>query len=261
VGFVVRMSVSDMFSGLASSTSSTNIQEAITLFSISGNIGCGKTFFLNEIRTILEEEHPHWLVKREDKEDSSEIPLVTIIEEDLSDWSFLLGKFYKEPMRYAFDFQFKVCLHYTKIYEYALKCNDATRKDGLRRVILVERSPHDVLNVFIKTNEKNMTPEEYRAHVLLHELFCKKEVWTRCCNIFFLDTPFKTCWDRKKQRGRFEESTMDIEYMKLLHKSYHEMMNRDLIITKSKINSLLVLDDNQDEEARRIVSMIQNHLN
>jgi len=228
------------------------MEGSVNVFCLSGNIGSGKSTLLARVRTLVDNERPHWLAQME----ADALPQLSIVEEDLDSWSYLLGKYYGNPEAFAFDFQLKVTLYYHTLYERALKMQDAAKKDGLKRVLLMERSPHDVLHVFLQANRLHMGREAFDALLQLHQVICRKDLWTRCCSMLFLKTPLQKCWERKNQRARFEESTLVPSYMIELEEHY-ESMQKKLACSGF---SVIQFENNQEREAEVIMTLIEESL-
>lgn len=224
--------------------------EAIHIISISGNIGSGKTTLIKNISLVIERDHPDWISKTRDGLE----PLVTIIDEDISDWSTLLEHFYADPSGFAFDMQLKVASHYHNIYQRALELSKSTMVDHMKRIIIVERSPFDALYIFTKANKHHMTRREYRSMRMLLSTIIRKDLWSRHCSMVFLRKDVDECWRRKNIRARVEEDNMSMDYMRLLDGYYDDMI--EMIEKDSKVKKVVIMEDNGCEEVRRIIQWI-----
>lgn len=96
------------------------------IFTIGGNIGCGKSTVLHQLQSEY-----------------------TTFTEPVDKWGAWLDLFYKDPVRNALPFQMKVLMEFTKI-------PDVDK-------IVTERSPQDSLHVFSKSlpAEEYALYEEY----------------------------------------------------------------------------------------------------
>lgn len=233
------------------------MEEAISILVLSGNIGCGKTTLLNRVKVKIDRDYPDWLVNNEPGQD---MPRVVFMEENVEDWSFFLEHFYIDPKHYVIDLQLKIMGHFFQVYETALRMYKAYQKDGKKRVLLVERSPHDSFHVFIKSNQQLMEPAEYKAISAISKLICKKPIWTDCCHMIVLQVSAEQCWKRSKQRNRFEEKPIALDYLEKLHKSYQRMITKMQDNQERRIKRCELIQDNGDKETDYIVSIMMKHL-
>jgi len=171
----------------------------MTIITIDGNIGAGKTTILNYIHT----NHN-----------------IYIDLEPIDKWKPFLNDIYLNKKKY-FNFQIRVWLDRSFIQE----------KDNT--VIIMERSPFFIRNTFNKyiSDNKLINPQEDN---IIQELYNKTDnIWKSNYYIYIRSSPEK-CLERINSRGRENESELDLDYLNEIHllheKTYEEAINKDMNI-------------------------------
>jgi len=171
----------------------------MTIITIDGNIGAGKTTILNYIHT----NHN-----------------IYIDLEPIDKWKPFLNDIYLNKKKY-FNFQIRVWLDRSFIQE----------KDNT--VIIMERSPFFIRNTFNKyiSDNKLINPQEDN---IIQELYDKTDIiWKSNYYIYIRSSPEK-CLERINSRGRENESELDLDYLNEIHllheKTYEEAINKDMNI-------------------------------
>ena len=183
------------------------------IISIDGNIGSGKSTFLN----LLKERYGD---------------VFYFAKEPVDEWlningENLLEKFYNDKERWSYTFQ---------NYAYITRINELL--SGIKSnkpIIITERSINTDKNVFAKmlTEDKFMSEFEFSLY----------KTWFNHFNVkidgqIYVRTELDNCVQRIQQRNRDGESTIDKEYLKSLEKRHEDwLMNQ---------NDILILDGNQD---------------
>jgi deoxyadenosine/deoxycytidine kinase len=178
---------------------------------IEGNIGSGKSTILD----ILEK-----------------MPDIECIPEPVELWkSFkspdgvnLLHHLYLDKEKYIYLFQSIVCMTHAERLE-------AIHKKDIR---IVERSMLSIKNIFIKAC--TMSPLEMDCFMYWFEWLSKK-FEPQIDGIIYIRSSPEVCATRIQNRARAEETSIDIDYLHLLHK-YHE----EWLMTICKNNSCEVGD-------------------
>lgn len=187
---------------------------------IEGNIGSGKTTFLN---------HFH---KYED---------VCVLSEPVAKWRNLKGTnllelMYKDPGRWAMPFQSYVTL--TILQNHILQTD--------KRVKLMERSIYSARNCFVENMYKTKVMDEGMYHILQEWYdFIDKTMEIRADLIVYLRTSPKVVYERMKKRARCEESCIPFKYLEELHNLHENWLIHNRIENNAKV---LVLDANLDME-------------
>lgn len=194
---------------------------------VEGNIGSGKTTFLQPFTTI---------------------PQVEVLEEPVKEWRSLdngrhnlLELMYTDPTRWSLLFQTYVQL--TMLRQHS--------KPAIKPVRIMERSLLSARYCFVENLHERgqMTEAEY---AVLSEWF---NFLVTCPNldfgidhIIYLRTDPEVAYERVKKRRRHEEHLIPIEYIRDLH-NLHE----DWLFRRTKFQPLqapvTVVDANQDLEA------------
>lgn len=187
---------------------------------VEGNIGSGKTTFLNNF---------------------SRHPDITIIDEPIKLWQNcnginLLDLLYKDPNKWAFTFQSYVQL--TLLELHLLKVPTPIK--------FMERSIFSARYCFVENMlHQNILPEP--SYLVIHKWFewvvAHKEVGLDL--IIYLRTSPKVAWERMKSRDRNEESKVPLEYLQQLHDLHEDWLLKDTDKVRAPV---LVIDGDCDLE-------------
>jgi deoxyadenosine/deoxycytidine kinase len=156
------------------------------IYTLDGNIGCGKT-------TVLEYLHTHYNF--------------AIDPEPVQKWKPYLEEMYHHN-RGAFNFQVRVWLDRCWLQE---KTNTH---------LIMERSPYFQANVFVPINSENGRINAGDS-ALLREMYEKAfRIWSPIGMIYLRSSPDQ-CIARIKHRGRPSENGLTEAYIRRLHE-FHE---------------------------------------
>lgn len=215
--------------------------EKIKIFEIQGNIGVGKTTFLENIAS-----------------DEFFKNVSIFIPEPVDEWKKitdedginLLQNFYMNMKRYSYTFQNGAYI--TKVLDVINAMN--SRKKN----IFLDRSVQTDMNVFAKMlyedsinkskDEKLINKMEwdlYNKWNNLYESYIIKDVERK---IIYLRCEPLVAFERIKKRGRVEESGITLEYLTKLHE-YHEKWIENEI---KKGSFVIVLEWNENMSEREI---------
>lgn len=197
-----------------------------TIVSIEGNIGVGKTTFINKLRNI-------------------DISDVEFINEPVNEWLNLkdengnnfLDIFYKDMKRWGYTFQnLAYITRMRNVVEKLMVPNN--------RYVITDRSIETDKNVFAKMlhDDKIMDDLEWNIYNYWNNFFETYIKKTTKHNVIYLKSSPEIAMERIKKRGRIEEATIPFDYIKKLS-NYHD----DWLIDGNSCN-VLVLDCNQDFE-------------
>jgi deoxyadenosine/deoxycytidine kinase len=193
----------------------------MTIYTIDGNIGCGKTSVLNYLHKYKN---------------------IQIDLEPIEKWKPFLDNIYLSKTGY-FNFQIKVWLDRAWIQD----------KDN-KSIILMERSPFFIRNTFNKNdyNNNNINEDEYKV---LNEMYDKTDtIWKSNLYIYLRSSPLK-CLERINYRGRYNEMNITLDYIKNIHNLHEETYKYGL---ENNLN-IVVIDVNNKtihEIADEILSFI-----
>ncbi len=163
----------------------------MTIYTIDGNIGCGKTSVLNYLHKYKN---------------------IQIDLEPIDKWKSFLDNIYLSKTGY-FNFQIKVWLDRAWIQE----------KDN-KSIIFMERSPFFIRNTFNKNDyiNNNINEDEYNV---INEMYHKTDkIWNPNYYIYLRSNPIN-CLERIKKRGRDNEMNIDLDYIKDIHNLHEETID------------------------------------
>lgn len=194
---------------------------------VEGNIGAGKSTFLKLLNGYLDiqpvfEPHQKWQnVEGEN----------------------LLDKFYKDTKRWAYTFQTYAFV--SRVIEHAQSLKMANKP-----ILILERSVFSDRYCFAKNSFEMgvMNPLEWQ---LYKEWFgwLVYQYTTLPTGFIYLQTDPTICYERMKVRSRSEESTVSLEYLKMLHEKHENWLVKKTGIDESVRNiPVLVLQCNEDFE-------------
>ncbi len=198
---------------------------------IEGNIGSGKTELLNKLNDNINCE---------------------IITEPVEVWQNITGngknilqQFYEDPSRYAYLFQ-------TIVFKTRLQSID---KPQLKLIRFSERSIWTDKYVFGKSciESNRMNELEKNAYYQWFEWLEEKFFKTPDGIIYLKCSPEK-CYERMNRRGRNEESTVSIEYLKEIHLNHEEWLNSWMKTDK------LILNNDNDNDWNNIIRQIKHFI-
>tara|TARA_B000000477_G_scaffold2994_1_gene2797 strand:- start:16482 stop:17099 length:618 start_codon:yes stop_codon:yes gene_type:complete len=194
----------------------------MVIITIDGNIGCGKTGVLNYL-------HKNYKY--------------AIDLEPVDNWQKHLNRIYNEEknenleLSNIFDFQVRIWLD---------RCWIQTKIEA--NIILVERSPSFIRNVFIKNaiNCKDITENESEILDYLHKK--TDYLWQNNIYIYLQSNP-TSCLTRIKKRNRISEDKISIEYLEKIHDlheiHYNSMINKTEIYIISVENKTIQMIANE----------------
>ena len=172
-------------------------------YTIEGNIGCGKSTFLELLRR--------------------KVPEAQWIEEPVADWQNLNGTginmldhYYKEPKRWGFTFQtYAIFTRLQKMHEAKQRFPDKIKIS--ERSILADKYVFSQLMKdlgYMDESEYEVFKSLYTSFESMSDIDRTKVIYLRC-------TPDK-CYERLKQRKRSEESEVPLEYLKMIHEKHEQ---------------------------------------
>ena len=174
------------------------------VFCIQGNIGAGKTSFLQALERLCFERGVR----------SKFFP------EDVAAWEPWLRRFYASPKSSAaVSVQLAVVASYQKL---SLKILRALEKDP-ETLIVVERSPMAVERVFLEANKDGHEAIEH-FRPIVHAVFHDDNtdigrLWNSAINVY-LKVPARLCLERAEARSRESEKGggLTLEYLEMLER-------------------------------------------
>lgn len=170
------------------------------IITLDGNIGSYKTSILNYF-------HKNYKT--------------AIDVEPVDSWNEYLKNIYN-TRNSTYNFQIKVWMDRCWIQE---KSN---------AIILMERSPYFIKNVFVEKayEDKTISEEEYKNMLMLHKRTDK--LWEPEGYIYLRSNP-EMCFNRIKKRGRDAEKNIKLEYIKRIHDLHEDKYKEALKNNKNII--------------------------
>jgi deoxyadenosine/deoxycytidine kinase len=173
------------------------------LVSIEGNIGSGKSTFLNVLKT----SHPH----------------LTFIDEPVSVWSTLLDEngrnlleiYYDDPKRWSYTFQTcTMTSRYNNLNDAVTKTQDENGQQ--RRIFISERCLDTDYQTFTKMlyDDKCLNKMEFQIYKMLFDHY--KRISLPLRGIIHINTSPEASLDRIKTRNRSGEENIPLSYLKSL---------------------------------------------
>jgi len=193
--------------------------QPFTVF-IEGNIGAGKTTFLNHFR------------KYDD---------VCLHTEPVEKWRNvggvnLLDLMYKEPMKWSMPFQTYVTLTMLQ----------AHTRTADRRIKLMERSLFSARHCFVEAMLSNGTLHRGMYNIMQEWYnYIDENIHLQADLIVYLRTTPEVVYNRMKARGRSEESTISLKYLTELHQLHENWLIHGL---RNRPAPVLVLDGDLELE-------------
>ncbi|CAO1400154.1 unnamed protein product [Diamesa serratosioi] len=212
----------------------SNSMVPFTVF-VEGNIGSGKTTFLNHFKQFDD---------------------VCLLTEPVEQWRNLKGinlldLMYKNPDRFAMTFQNYVTLTMLKLHI----------KKTEKPVKLMERSMYSARYCFVEKMLSTGTLHEGMYNVLQEWYeFIHEQHHVQCDLIVYLRTSPEIVFDRMKKRARSEESCVPLEYLKDLHELHENWLMNGQFYRPAPVLVLdanLELDDIGSEYKRSELSVLK----
>ncbi|XP_046362079.1 thymidine kinase 2, mitochondrial-like [Haliotis rufescens] len=210
----------------------TTKSQHIFTIAVEGNIGCGKTTFLQHFKGN---------------------PKVEVLPEPVDKWKSVKGynsldMMYKDAARWSLAFQSYVTLTMMEHHE---------NKEETPKVKMIERSIYSTRHCFIENlHQGGLMPDiDYNILGEWHD-WLNQNSTTDINLIVYLRASPQNCFDRIHKRNRDEEKDVPIEYLNSLHK-----LHEDWLIEKKRGElpaPLLVIDANLDlEDLQKKISQME----
>ncbi|XP_077417469.1 deoxyguanosine kinase, mitochondrial [Vanacampus margaritifer] len=196
-------------------SAAASTQDALKRVSIEGNIAVGKSTFAR----LLTAACPYWEVVTEPVSKWQNIDSGTSKEKTVSN---LLEMMYKDPQRWSYTFQTYSCMSRFKTQLRPMPARPPTSQGTPAQVY--ERSIYSDRYIFaLNMYELGcINPTEWAVyqdwHSLLVEQFGHQVALE---GIIYLKAPPEKCMERLQRRGRPEETTVQLDYLRKLHE-HHE---------------------------------------
>lgn len=199
------------------------------IISIEGNIGTGKTTFINFLKNNIRDKN------------------IVFLEEPLSEWLLIkdsngeniMSKFYKNKKRWALSFQINVLFERSrKIINKINEFIDNNEYDNI--IIITERSINTDKNIFVNALKDDNDIDQLEYQLFNNWFNWIKEIHNKIIPNYYiyLKANYKKSYERILLRSRCEESNIPIEYIKKLNDNHDSWL--------LKINNCKIIDLNND---------------
>lgn len=211
------------------------------IITIDGNIGSGKTTFINKMKQYANEYKINNLV---------------FLEEPVKQWSeiqvndiTILEAFYNDPERYAFSFQMLAFISRLSLFLEAIENNPNS-------IIISERSILTDKFIFAKMLHENGHIDEYsyKIYNLWFEYFVSKLPEHR--HIYLYSDPKNTI-HRINKRQRPGESKIDMNYLRSCHEFHNDMfIDNNKLLTKLNIDKYVLGTEDYEDLVLSVLELI-----
>ncbi len=138
--------------------------------------------------------------------------------QNTAEWEFYLKKFYENRAAYGYLLQMDVLLHFHRVTRELHKLEES----GKPITVFVERSPYDIIHVFLESNKDFYNDDMYRSLIRMTEEYCNLKVW-KDASYVILNSPSELCISRIRERDRDGECNIDREYVIMICNAYKDM--------------------------------------
>lgn len=178
---------------------------------VEGNIGCGKSTFLNQIK-----DH---------------IPNVQCIQEPLDKWTKLCDRSGKNILQYFYD-DMKKYTYPFQSFAFLSRVMLLDKIDKTKQIVFIERSVFSDKNIFAKNCLDNgtMTEIEWNLYNVWFDWMINKLNISNYKTIYLKCDP-ETSYKRLQERNRKEEQNVSLQYIQDIHRCHEEWLNKDNSIT------------------------------
>lgn len=236
----------------------------ITIVSIDGNIGSGKSTFISHLKNNVFTKSPN----------------VIFLPEPVDEWNTIvdiqgnsiLSKFYQDQDKYSFSFQMmayisRLVLMQDKIKE--IKNQHARADDNSDKntndnhnnnecyYIFTERSLNTDREIFAK-----MLYEQGKMEDVNYQIYLK---WFN--NFAYLpdtyihiNTDPEICLERIKKRSREGESLIELDYLKLCHRYHCDMFDKLTSLNINAPKNVLIMNGNETDNHHSLTNQLRSFM-
>jgi len=236
----------------------------ITIVSIDGNIGSGKSTFISHLKNNVFAKSPN----------------VIFLPEPVDEWNTIvdiqgnsiLSKFYQDQDKYSFSFQMmayisRLVLMQDKIKEIknlharADDNSDKNTNDNHNNnecyYIFTERSLNTDREIFAK-----MLYEQGKMEDVNYQIYLK---WFN--NFAYLpdtyihiNTDPEICLERIKKRSREGESLIELDYLKLCHMYHCDMFDKLTSLNINAPKNVLIMNGNETDNHHSLTNQLRSFM-
>lgn len=232
---------------------------AMKIISIEGNIGTGKTTFIELIKHTFTEKFPE--------------KKVMFLKEPVDQWiqmtddatgENILGSFYHDQKRWSYSFQMNAFITRMKLVESVLNLHGIYNKEQADAnndlIIIMERSVYTDRNVFA-----TLLRESGKISSIEWKLYNEWFSWivTKCdyclpTHYFYLNATADTSYSRMLKRNRNEENGVSLDYLRMVEEKHNKWLEQLPTMTVWDANIDFEHSDDQKEKMREMLRNICN---
>lgn len=209
----------------------------MTIVSIEGNIGCGKSTMLNKLRHLAETRLSQNKMK--------------VLTEPVDEWAALLDRSYNDPSRWCFTVNVKVLM--------SLKEWFPQDPSAARQMFITERSPLCSRFVFAAVHKTAGTMDALEG-ALFEEVCEKTGIWNPDAVIYVRTDP-EVCYERLRLRDRACEKTLTFDYLTLLHDQHERVFVDRAIPPQVKVPDIRIVNGNRHPDVvfDEVLEILKNY--
>ena len=190
------------------------------IISIEGNIGVGKSSFIDILETnysceVVPEPVNLWLNIKDNNNKN------------------ILQTFYDDKTRWGYTFQNVACITRMMMIEETIR-NSKSEYIFLDRSLGTDKNVFELM-LYESGNINSLEHNLYNLWINFYNNYVRKDIMNK---IIYLQSTPEICSERIKIRGRSEEKDISIDYLNKLHEYHENWLNNK--------ENVLILDCNQD---------------
>lgn len=215
------------------------------LISLEGNIGVGKSTFIEHLENIYKKESG-WIFLKE--------PVhiwETIVDEN---GKSVLENFYEDPKKYAFAFQ---VMAFTTRYQ---ELKRIVREHPNCKGIICERSLEADKHIFAKMLHKDGLMDKLMYNIY-DRYFQEYEGNFRLDGLIYIDASPEICHKRIQNRSRNGESNISLEYLQTCHNFHVEWFkNTTTPVLKINVNEHIDVSNKENKTSLKWIQSVQSFI-
>lgn len=194
----------------------------LTVICVTGSIGAGKSTLINFLHNML--------VK------SGKYDQVYSYLEPIEEWQPYLDQFYANKDGSGEDTQFaSVSMQLVVIQTFnkvTMKLKEFAKEENKNIIAIIERSPIETIEVFIKPNHA-LLGNKTESLVDILSMYANASVWKDAKYVFVLTT-LTDCLRQIKERNRESEKEINIDYLQKLAGGYTQIVVKNSCYFENK---------------------------
>ncbi|CAD8184697.1 unnamed protein product [Paramecium pentaurelia] len=193
------------------------MEKKFIIISLEGNIGAGKSTLFE----ILKQQYPQAIFLMEPLEQWQKINGNSNLN--------ILEKYYQDVDRWGFTFQIYAyqsrLMAWDRQLQQVLQNNQQSKEPVL---VFTERSIESARELFFKLcyNDGNISQIEYEIYEEFYQWLMNHYPQYLIDCVIYVNTPPEVCLQRLIKRGRSEEVSVPLDYLKKLHQRHEDWLSQ-----------------------------------